>query len=374
MFTLFVLTIVALTITSVVAGKYAEQSDDLFVQFKKKYSRNYKTPEEEARRKQIFAESMARVDRLNELNGSPAFGVTKFSDWSRAEFKVLNGAKKPKANAVPKAEVRRPHQAKEFGRDAAAATATTVNWAKMGMVTTVKNQGQCGSCWAFSTAETVESQWAMNGNALWEFSPQQVASCTTTCDGCGGGWTTDAYQYLQGTVGLGSAWFAPYIQSMYTECTGTKCTGPCNYSMSSLKTYGQLTGPYAMISGFSYATPACAEGAACNSQNMALLASNVAVYGPASIIVDASTWGDYTGGVLSQAACGGYAFDDLDHAVQLVGFNANASTPYWLVKNSWATNWGLNGYIKLGYPANTCGLGNLATFVSISNNQKMFDM
>ena len=212
----------------------------------------------------------------------------------------------------------------------------------------------------------------MNGNALWEFSPQQVASCTKTCNGCGGGWTTDAYTYIQGTLGLGSAWFAPYVQSMYTQCDGPSCTAKCSYSMSDLKTYGQLTGPYAVVSGYSYATPPCAEGSACSSQKMSKLANNVAVYGPASIIVDASTWNDYTGGVLTQAACGGYAFDDLDHAVQLVGYNANATSPYWIVRNSWATNWGMNGFIQLQYPANTCGLGNLATFVKISNNQKQF--
>lgn len=65
-------------------------------------------------------------------------------------------------------------------------------------MTPVKNQGQCGSCWAFSAAETVESQWAMNGNSVWEFSPQQIASCTTGVRGCGGGDTVAAYEYIMG--------------------------------------------------------------------------------------------------------------------------------------------------------------------------------
>jgi C1A family cysteine protease len=73
-----------------------------------------------------------------------------------------------------------------------------------GKVTTVKNQGQCGSCWAFSAAEQVESAWAMAGNALWEFSPQQIASCTKNCFGCGGGDTPAAYNYINSTIGLGS--------------------------------------------------------------------------------------------------------------------------------------------------------------------------
>ena len=75
---------------------------------------------------------------------------------------------------------------------------SSLNWYNEGVVTSVKNQGQCGSCWAFSTAETVESQWAMNGNSVWEFSAQQVASCTTDCFGCGGGDTVNAYEYIIG--------------------------------------------------------------------------------------------------------------------------------------------------------------------------------
>jgi C1A family cysteine protease len=77
----------------------------------------------------------------------------------------------------------------------------------------------------------------------------------------------------------------------------------------------------------------------------------------------------YTGGVLTQAACGGYASFNMDHAVQLVGYNAAATSPYWIVRNSWATNWGENGYILLQYPQNTCGFANQVTQVTISNMQ-----
>jgi len=375
MFTLFILAIIAVSVTAK-ASNFASRSDELFVKFVKDNQRSYGSPEERLKRKEIFRQSMIRVDKKNEINGSPAFGVTKFSDWTMEEFKVLLGRSKKGHSkfALKHIEVRSPQQAELYGRKLTAAFDPVVNWAKAGYVTTVKNQGQCGACWAFSVAETIESQWAINGNSLWEFSPQQVASCTGgDTQGCGGGFTQSGFQYLTGVVGLGSNWYAPYMQSMYKSCSSLSCTYSCsNYNMTALQTYGDYTGPYAAVSGFSYATPACTSGA-CASQNMSLLAANVQTYGPASICVDASTWGDYTGGVLTQNACGGYAANDIDHCVQLVGYNAQSASPYWLVRNSWATNWGINGYIKLQYPANTCGLGNEATFVSITNNQGDFD-
>lgn len=375
---LIIIFILALTIFAVSATNFAHRSDELFSKFIKDHQRSYSSNEELNRRRAIFKESMIRCDKGNERNGSPVFGVTKFSDWTQEEFKRLLGRKKGKAGIKTKnVPVRTPGEVHKYRRGGHYSTAfdPVVNWKKAGYVTTVKNQGQCGSCWAFSVAETVESQWAINGNALWEFSPQQVASCTTNnCDGCGGGYTESGYEYLMTVVGLGSSWYAPYMQSMYNSCSSHFCTYSCsNYNMGDLQEYGAYTGPYATISGWQYATPACTSGA-CNNQNMTLLAANIQTYGPASICVDASNWNDYTGGIMTTAGCGGYAADDLDHCVQLVGYNAQSATPYWLVRNSWATNWGINGYIKLSYPANTCGLGNEATFVSISNNQTMFDI
>lgn len=313
----------------------------------------------------MFALSMARVDKKNDINGTPVFGVTKFSDWSEEEFQVLLG-RKDRAVAPTSVDVRKPGDAAKFGRSVLTSAPAVVEW--FSAVTPVKNQGQCGSCWAFSAAEEIESQWIMDGNAVWEFSPQQIASCTTNCFGCGGGDTVAAYEYLIGTLGLGSAWYAPYVQSMYTSCSGKRCTNACsNYDMTDLSTYSSLTGPYAAVTGYSYATAPCTSGA-CAQQNTTLLAENTATYGPVSICVDASLWNDYTGGVLTQAACGGFSAKSIDHCVQLVGYNAEASSPYWIVRNSWATNWGENGYIYLEYPANSCGLANEATFVTLGNS------
>ena len=150
---------------------------------------------------------------------------------------------------------------------------------------------------------------------------------------------------------------------MYETCTTPRCTESCtDIDLTALETYESLTGYYAVVEDYSYATPPCTD--ACASQNMTLLTDNIAAYGPASVCVDASTWNLYTGNgeILSQAACGGFAYSDLDHCVQLTGFTSE----YMVVRNSWATDWGNNGYIYLQAGVNTCGVSNEATFVSLA--------
>lgn len=119
------------------------------------------------------------------------------------------------------------------------------------------------------------------------------------------------------------------------------------------------------MEGFEYATPACTG--ACANQDLTRLAASVAEAGPVSVYVNAGAWDSYTGGVLTSAACGGMAFDDLDHCVQLVGYNTTAAKPYWIVRNSWDTTWGEEGYIYLEYAKNTCGLGDEATIAKLKS-------
>lgn len=342
------------------AASYESDCDANFALFKSKYGITYPSVTEEVYRHSVFCESMKRVDEKNALNGAESFGITKFSDRTIDEFTVLLGRGQMKGQ-LPKSA---PRGTRKFPTNAALSSTSAVNWAQAGKVTPVKNQGQCGSCWAFSAAEQVESAWAMAGNPLWEFSAQQIASCTTSCRGCGGGFTEDAYDYINSTVGLGSAWFAPYIQSMYESCSTRVCTEQCKeLNTSVIPSEVVYTGPYATVTGYEYATPPCTDS--CASQDLDTLAANVLVGGPASVCVNAASWNDYTGGILTAAACGGYAYNDLDHCVQLTGFNATAG--YWLVKNSWATNWGVDGYILLEFGNNTCGIADEATFVTLGN-------
>ena len=114
----------------------------------------------------------------------------------------------------------------------------------------------------------------MEGNALWEFSAQQVASCVSSCYGCGGGDTTMAYEYfINNSIALSSAWYAPYVQSMTKSCLGRRCTEDCALiDEDDIVKNSGLAGPYAKIADYEYATKPCYGK--CDNQDTALLAEN----------------------------------------------------------------------------------------------------
>merc|ERR1711964_552763 len=154
---------------------------------------------------------------------------------------------------------------------------------------------------------------------------EQIVQCDNVDAGCNGGDTITAYHYVETAGGLATEDDYPYSKKTYEGVTGT-----CQ----------SFTVSGGDISGYSYATPACTSRN-CDDQDESLLASNLASTAPVSICVDASPWQTYSGGVMtdSNSNCkNGYY--NLDHCVQLVGYNLDASTPYWLVRNSWGSSWG----------------------------------
>merc|ERR1712146_48603 len=126
----------------------------------------------------------------------------------------------------------------------------------------------------------------------------------------------------------------------------------------------QLTGGFAAVDGYHYAVPPCTEGA-CDHQDLAGLAAALEE-SPVSVCVNAGVWNDYTGGVLTAAACGSMSADYQDHCVMATGFNTTAPVPYWIVRNSWASTWGEEGYIYLEMAKNTCGLADDATIPEVT--------
>jgi len=209
------------------------------------------------------------------------------------------------------------------------------DWRLKGAVTPVKNQEQCGSCWAFSATEGVESAWFLLKNQLLILSPQQIVSCDTSDDGCDGGDLPTAFGYIQQN-GLEA-------DSVYPYTSGNGDDGTCVYDSTKV---------IAKISGFKYATTTANETAM-----QAAMIPN----GPLSICVDASTWQYYTGGVITHG-CG----DSLDHCVQIVGWASTAANdPYWIIRNSWGTDWGLNGFLWVERGHDECGVSDEATYVTI---------
>ena len=360
-------------ILAVANASFFHICDEHFESFKSRHGVAYGDDNEHSKRREIFCANMKEVDRLNKLGGA-TFGITKFSDRTKEEFSVLLGRKNQGTpSSEEKLQQTRPLTGKKHNALKGSISSGTVDWTAAGKVTPVKNQGQCGSCWAHSVTEQIESEFMLAGNAMWEFSVQQVNSCVKKCFGCGGGDTPAGYEYLMSLPkgeGLGSAAFAPYVQSMTEQCLGKRCTESCDdLGLDTLKTKSSLTGYYATVQDYSYATPGCTGD--CANQNMTGLASAIAEHGPASICVNAANWGSYTGGVMTVDQCGGFAYGDLDHCVQLTGFNADAETPYWMVRNSWSTDWGNDGYIFLEFAdnANPCGIANEATFVQLGENK-----
>jgi len=238
--------------------------------------------------------------------------ITKFSDLSQSEFKakMLGGNEVFKTNDV---------EIDTTVRQVNTATGL-VDWSGI-LTTPVKDQGYCGSCWAFSTTEQIESDSMRLLGKTWVLSPEQITQCAPVAQGCGGGWTEAGFTYAKGTaIDLDS----DYPYTSYYARTGT-CPPPAK-GVVKVSSYTKISG----------------------ESNMAAYVQST---GPLSVCLDASSWNSYTGGIMS--VCG----TSVDHCVQAVGVDASTGG-YWKVRNSWGTSWGESGYIRLAYGQNTCAITN----------------
>jgi len=215
-----------------------------------------------------------------------------------------------------------------------------VDWRTKGVVSAVKSQGGCGSCWAFASTAVIESHVAINTSKLFDLSPQQIATCTPNPFECGGagncqGATSElAFDYVASSSGLFDEFQLPYTEYYGVE---SKCVIP-------------NTTPKAKISGYVKLEE--------NNYNELMYA--VATFGPIAVSVDASNWHAYSSGIFN--GCN-QSSPDINHAVVLVGYGTDglSGLDYWLVRNSWSASWGESGYIRLlrKYPNNPdelCGL------------------
>jgi len=312
--------IILLIVGLVLCSAFDENT--LFTAWKAQYNKQYDSTDEEAIRFTNFKLSIERVQARNAKNSNAVFGLTKFADLSVEEFKSLLGY-------VP-AENTRDIGVLPTG---SIAVPQTFDWRTQNMVTPVKDQGQCGSCWAFSVTENIESVYCKGNNldctTLAPLSPQEIVDCDDQDLGCDGGDPPTAYQFVIDKGGMEDNSDYPY----------TARDGSCKFKASLVKV---------KISSWKYATQ--------NSDETTMM-NNLVNWGPLSICVDAEPWQDYTGGILMAADCD----TTLDHCVQLVGYDLTQSTPFWIVRNSWGSDWGENGYIRLQEGQDTCGCADEAT-------------
>lgn len=284
---------------------------------------------ENTMRQKVFESNMAEIQKQNSQGDKTWFAtVNAFTDMTNEEFRSqFHGHKPAPAGTFPRADLS-AHRSK--------ALPDSVDWRDVaGVVTPVKDQGSCGSCWAFSATETLESAYAIaNNDTAPILSPQQIVSCAPNPDHCGGtggcsGSTQPlAFNYTI-TAGLSSNADYPYAGS----------TGTCNKDKIH---------PVVKNKGFTEL----------KVNDYTELATAVANVGPVAISVAAGGmgWQVYGGGIFST-----HTDFVMDHAVQLVGYGTDAGKMYWTVRNSWGSSWGEKGYIRMqrfGEGNEPCGMDN----------------
>jgi len=281
-----------------------------FDEFRAKWSRTY-LGEEYAKRAEYFEEQMARVDALQAAEkGTAVYTYTgPFADLSESEMSQRFGLLSlENSGDIPEAPLRNETLGDSF------------DWVAKGAVNPVKDQGQCGSCWSFSTVCNLEGTGFVNGGKLVSLSEQNIMDCDKTCYSCNGGLPSLALTWSSQNGGVASEASYPYKAA--------------DESCKNIAKLGHNTG-YNKI-----------------STNEDQIGQALVHYGPLSIAVDATPFQTYSGGVMNNPSC---SKTRIDHAVNIVGYGVD-QIQYWKIRNSWSANWGEHGYIRVSRGHCTCAL------------------
>ncbi|RWS29088.1 cathepsin L1-like protein [Leptotrombidium deliense] len=312
--------------------------DKVWNDYKTRFHKEYKSEAEESERRKIFEEKLNRINRHNEetKNGMHSFemGVNQFSD--KTEREIIS-----ERNGYVFLDTETESSFK-YSEALLKSIPDTVDWRTKGYVTPVKDQGKCGSCWAFSAVASIEGQHKNVTGTLVSLSEQQLVDCTFLTYfnlGCFGGQMVNAFKYVI-KKGIETEDSYPYTGKPFQRCKSS--SGKLG---AKIRSYVNL--------------PKGDEKA---------LQVAVATVGPISVAIDAShaSFQSYKSGVYFEKSCSTWR---LDHGVTVVGYGTEGNTDYWLVKNSWNTTWGDEGYIKMARNQNNnCGIASSATYpIAIPN-------
>ena len=305
-----------------------------FQRFIKKYNKKYSSINEFLARYEVFRRNVMAVYQTNE-EVTYRTGITKFSDLTKQEFAKIYLNLNYDAMAMANFE---PVTVKVSN-----AAPTTYDWRDHGRVSAVKDQGSCGSCWAFSTVANLEGLYAEKKGTIKTFSEQMLVDCDTSDSGCNGGLMEYAFTWLKKNGGIMTDTDYPY--------KGTK--GTCRSDKSK---YVDMT-----ITGYKKLGSSYSTWSAVDEDEVKEFLYET---GPLAIALNADPLQTYSSGILdlTSAKC---PTSGINHAVTLVGYGTG-SLNYWIVKNSWGKNWGESGYFRIRRGNGTCGINCYITTATVS--------
>jgi len=302
-----------------------------FNEFKEKYGKNYANAEEELERFKYFTRNMDVAEKLNSHadDGATYGHLSPMADMSSVEFSNLNTLRVTPVQ-LKKFRAKTTLMAKVHD------TPDSYDWRDKGAVTEVKDQAQCGSCWAFATVANVEGQNFLQNGKLIALSEQELVDCDEQDGGCNGGLPSRAFEEM---IDEGAGF---ELENVYPyEGKDRSCRAEKSKELVFLKSWTAV------------------------STDEAQIAAALMQYGPLAIALNASPMQLYMGGVSDPWYC---PESGIDHAVTLVGFGKEGSKDFWTIKNSWAAGWGEQGYYRLVRGKGACGMNQMVASAVVSKS------
>eukprot|EP00475_Leptophrys_vorax_P015628 TRINITY_DN2192_c0_g1_i1.p1 TRINITY_DN2192_c0_g1~~TRINITY_DN2192_c0_g1_i1.p1 ORF type:complete len:527 (-),score=129.86 TRINITY_DN2192_c0_g1_i1:78-1658(-) len=303
--------------------------EEHFDAFKERHGKQYESEVEHRLRLQTYHNNLRYIASVNRQKKGYELAVNHLADRFEYELRSLHPSKGRS----------KPNNAMYTFSSVSSKLPESVDWRTAGAVSDVKDQGICGSCWSFGAAETIEGTLFLRTGVMARLSSQALVDCSWSFGnmGCDGGNDFLGYEWIMKSGYIPTEASYPY----------TMADGYCKYETAQ---------PGVSIKGYVNVTSGDAQA----------LREALATHGPISVSIDAShkSFSFYKSGIYYEPQCGN-GLADLDHTVLAVGYGVENGTPYWIVKNSWSTYWGDEGYIKMSAVNNNCGVATQPTFVVI---------
>jgi hypothetical protein len=310
----------ALSLLAAAASALTYETDPFWKAYKATFDKHYESSFEEFRRYEIFNANMRKAAEYNALGDDAEYGMTPVSD--RFPEEIMMTITPPTGLDVDTLP--------EPTAEQAAAAPASFDARTYGWVPAIRNQGQCGSCWAFATTSVIAINYAKkHGGSPLVLSEQQFVDCDKSNYGCSGGWPIVAATYAKNGVMLNSDY-------SYTARVGT-----CKFNSGKVKARVSTTGELSKSAS----------------------AMKDAIYNNGAIVglLNADKMQSYRGGIISASNCPARTA----HAIAIVGWGNSGSTPYWIIRNSWGSNWGESGYCRIVMNQNACGIETWPEYITV---------